>query len=88
MTETGWAWFEPGDWELPAGADGELLTIAGRWLSGPDADRMLAHLRAITLERTLGPAAPARALAPPGRTARHCRLSGGAARPREGTLIF
>jgi len=62
MNETGWAWFEPGDGEMPTGADGELLTIAGRWLSGPDADRMLAHLRAITLERTLGPAAPARAL--------------------------
>mgnify|MGYP001229675901 FL=1 len=61
MAEQGWAWFAP-----PEGtaADGlrEVARAAARALTGPDGARLLAHLRAVTIERRLGPEASEAAL--------------------------
>ncbi len=59
--ETGWNWFEA---LRPAGAetaatsgDQGLANAAARCFCSPDGQRVIKHLRAFTLERTLGPGA-------------------------------
>ena len=58
--KAGWDWFQP--LALPAAeatpeADKALALAAARCFRGGDGERVLAHLRAITLERALGPGA-------------------------------
>ena len=60
-TDPGWAWFEP----APAATDDQRQTLArafARVFSAPDAPLVLAHLRALTVERSLGPDASDAAL--------------------------
>lgn len=52
--ETGWAWFEHAD---PPPADRALAQAFARCFRGGDGDKVLAYLRALTLERALGPGA-------------------------------
>ena len=59
----GWDWFQ-----VPEGAGAlatvqplsrdELAGLAARCFRGRDGNRLIGHLRALTLERALGPAAP------------------------------
>lgn len=56
----GWAWFSQGDpaqLHLESHVDGgiELLRAYARCFGTVDGDRVIAHLRAITLERVVGP---------------------------------
>lgn len=52
-TPDGWAWFdEPGD-----GPADDTPDLFARCFAGRDGERVLACLRAATLERTLSPAA-------------------------------
>jgi hypothetical protein len=57
----GWAWLEgPAGEEHGRREDGEeavTLTFA-RCFATPDGQRVLAYLRRLTLERTVGPASP------------------------------
>lgn len=60
--DLGWGWFDPrrdpaNDAALQGSADPLLSKSTARCFSGPDGRRVLQHLRAITLERSLGPAA-------------------------------
>jgi len=50
----GWAWFDRGD--APP-TDRALALAAARCFRGGDGEAVLEHLRAVTLERALGPAA-------------------------------
>jgi len=52
--EEGWAWFDRG--QAPA-ADRALSETFARCFKGGDGEAVLAHLRAVTLERALGPGA-------------------------------
>lgn len=61
-THKGWSWFdasEPGDdaagssRDLDAGR--ELRLSFARCFAGPEGEKVLAHLRALTLDRALGP---------------------------------
>ena len=56
--DPGWAWFEPisGDDDGDA-ADPGLAAAFARCFRGDDGGRVIAHLKAVTLERVLGPAA-------------------------------
>ncbi len=57
----GWSWFAP----TPAPAaepPRELCRDAARLLATADGERLLAHLRALTVERRLGPEASEAAL--------------------------
>lgn len=59
--DRGWDWFESGNTPLPAETledDKALALAAARCFRGADGDKVLAYLRAITLERALGPGAP------------------------------
>lgn len=70
-TRKGWSWFErgestphtPGDAapDLPD-ADRDLRVAYARCFSGADGEKVLAHLRALTLERAFGPDTPGRTL--------------------------
>ena len=58
----GWAWFDPNGVapapELaPDDGDAALSELAARCFRGADGERLLAHLRSLTLDRALGPAA-------------------------------
>lgn len=56
-TESGWDWFDggPGTPE-DGGPDASALPATfARCFRGPDGDAVLAYLRAITLDRALGP---------------------------------
>lgn len=63
--ETGWAWFEPPaapsgvaedvDQDLAPDLAPDLAKTFARCFRGRDGERALAHLRAITLERAMGP---------------------------------
>ena len=59
--ETGWYWFEePSPSEAEANGstmDQGLASAVARCFSSRDGQRVLKHLRAVTLERTLSPAA-------------------------------
>jgi len=59
----GWDWFHPA--ETPGMPEtvaslprNELTALAARCFRGRDGSRLIGHLRALTLERALGPAAP------------------------------
>lgn len=52
--DNGWAWFDRG--QAPE-ADRALALAAARCFRGGDGEAVLAHLRAVTLERALGPGA-------------------------------
>ena len=66
--QKGWSWFERGEErtfehsrsgeDLPD-PDRELRLAYARCFGGPDGEKVLKHLRAITLERALGPSATA-----------------------------
>lgn len=59
----GWEWFQSAE-AVGAPATGnpvpreELARLAARCFRGRDGNRLIGHLRALTLERALGPAAP------------------------------
>lgn len=57
---SGWQWFDaPDHHELHAAEGDRSITIAfARCFDSRDGDRVLQHLRRLTLERTLGPGAP------------------------------
>ncbi len=56
--EHGWDWFG-GERDAPvAGNDEDLAHAFARCFQGRDGARVVAYLRAITLERALGPNAP------------------------------
>lgn len=64
----GWSWFDRAEDIQPeeaVQAEGlpdpgrELRTAYARCFSSPDGEKVLAHLRALTLERALGPDATA-----------------------------
>jgi len=64
MTEsqTGWRWLEGAD-DDEADADARLLAVSfARCFAGAEGARALAHLRAMTVERSLGPDATEAAL--------------------------
>lgn len=54
----GWAMLDYGV-ALPPQLDPETVKAFARGFSGPDGDLMLSHLRTLTLDRALGPAASA-----------------------------
>ncbi len=58
--DTGWAWFQtadpgPLDSGDPFASEAELSALAARCFRGRDGERLLDHLRALTLKRALGP---------------------------------
>ncbi len=60
--DTGWAWFQPpraaaGEPDSPRDADAEIARAFARAFAGPDGEKAVAYLRAITMERALGPRA-------------------------------
>jgi len=57
--DAGWAWFERADAPKP---DPTLGDAFARCFRGNDGDKALAYLRALTLERALGPGAADAAL--------------------------
>ncbi len=61
-TDYGWAWFESFrdhglDPRTQLGADPEVTRAFARCFRTADGQRVLSHLRALTLERSLGPGA-------------------------------
>lgn len=56
---SGWAWFdrfaEREDEALDGNAEKEIRLAYARCFSSPDGQRVLAHLRSMTLERAMGP---------------------------------
>ncbi len=57
----GWDWFEtttPPDLPETMEAERDLALAAARCFRGQDGEKVLAYLRAVTLERALGPNAP------------------------------
>ena len=56
---SGWQWFDaPDDCELhDAEGDPSVTITFARCFDSPDGDRVLQHLRRLTLERALGPGA-------------------------------
>jgi hypothetical protein len=59
--DPGWGWFDPNNAPLSAQTledDKALALAAARCFRGADGEKVLAYLRAITLERALGPGAP------------------------------
>ncbi|WP_142849977.1 hypothetical protein [Telmatospirillum sp. J64-1] len=63
--DTGWDWFSapaaPDDGPQ-AVAPGDIESVFARCFAGTDGERTLAHLRAMTLDRCLGPDASDAAL--------------------------
>ncbi|MBF0246705.1 MAG: hypothetical protein HQL36_01315 [Alphaproteobacteria bacterium] len=66
--EKGWSWFDPTR-ATEQGAEGDLpdpgreLRLAyARCFGGDDGSKVLKHLRALTLDRALGPGAPTETL--------------------------
>lgn len=55
--DPGWAWFEEAAADGAEVADPDLARVFARCFGGDDGGRVMGHLRAITLERALGPAA-------------------------------
>jgi len=55
----GWDWFEEAAPTFPGDSENhELALAAARCFRGRDGERILAYLRAMTLDRALGPGAP------------------------------
>lgn len=60
--ESGWTWLDPPSAQ-PADDDGQVLARAcARVLSGRDGESVIEHLKALTLDRCLGPDASDAAL--------------------------
>lgn len=58
--EKGWAWFQDATTPPSAGtheSEREIAVAAARCFRGRDGERVLAYLRAMTLDRALGPGA-------------------------------
>lgn len=55
--DNGWSWFVPGKEATPPEPDRDLALAFARCFRGADGERVLAHLRAMTLEQALGPTA-------------------------------
>lgn len=55
-TNTGWAWFQAEETNPEADDKGLALAFA-RCFRGPDGERVLVHLRAMTLDQAMGPTA-------------------------------
>tara|TARA_R110001606_G_scaffold217308_1_gene365187 strand:+ start:255 stop:518 length:264 start_codon:yes stop_codon:yes gene_type:complete len=55
--ELGWRWFEDIEPSSDDDRQPEIEKSFARCFSGPDGDRVLAHLRAMTIDRVLGPEA-------------------------------
>ena len=56
----GWGWFENGDGasaDNPPEAGTDLALACARCFRGTDGERVIAYLRALTLDRALGPGA-------------------------------
>lgn len=53
--DTGWRWFESPEGPSDNAPSSEIEQCFARCFSGPDGDRVLAQLRAMTTERVLGP---------------------------------
>lgn len=58
----GWGWFagpeaEPAGADPTAPEDADLARAFARCFRGADGERVLAHLRGLTIERALGPGA-------------------------------
>lgn len=59
--EPGWEWFARA--ELPDNAEARELAVAfARCFASREGEQVLTHLRALTVERCLGPSAPDAAL--------------------------
>ena len=61
--DSGWAWFGETSRTAPASAapepvDAGLVRAFARCFREPDGERVLRHLRAVTVERALGPTSP------------------------------
>lgn len=53
--ESGWSWLEPPPQSGTADEDRQALArAAARIFSGPDGEKVLAHLKNLTLDRCLG----------------------------------
>jgi len=52
----GWAWFGNSETTQPKG-DGGLALAFARCFGRPDGERVLEHLRTMTVEQSMGPAA-------------------------------
>lgn len=60
--DAGWAWFQPpgaaaGEPDSLPNADVEIARVFARTFAGSDGEKAMAYLRAITMERALGPQA-------------------------------
>jgi hypothetical protein len=60
--ESGWAWFDPlrdptSEAVFQDSGESELPKLVSRCFNSPEGQRVLQHLRAITLGRSLGPGA-------------------------------
>jgi hypothetical protein len=53
----GWAWFEPSP-RVDEAEGVALARAAAACFAGAEGERLLAHLRALTLDRACGPDAP------------------------------
>ncbi|CAO3399070.1 hypothetical protein GBZ48_25420 [Azospirillum melinis] len=65
IEQAGWDWLEatlPADPQTAAAADADPAPSFARCFAGSDGGRVLAVLRAMTLDRALGPDAPEAAL--------------------------
>lgn len=62
-SDPGWSWLDPPPHSVTADEESQALArAAARIFSGSDGELVLAHLRALTLGRCLGPDAPDAAL--------------------------
>lgn len=55
QSDDGWGWFEGASTASGDGAPDTLPTAFARCFRGPDADRVIRYLRALTLDRATGP---------------------------------
>jgi hypothetical protein len=53
--ESGWQWFETPLATTDKGGTAEIEKKFARCFSGPDGDSVRAHLRAMTIDRAMGP---------------------------------
>lgn len=54
---SGWQWFDAQQEAGKSEGDGSITTAFAKCFSSPDGQRVLEHLRKLTLERSLGPGA-------------------------------
>lgn len=53
----GWAWFDPSPNDTEPGNDAQIADSFARIFRGADGEAAIAYLRAVTLDRALGPRA-------------------------------